>query len=123
MPSISIICGVLLVLIGIAGYINGVTNDKASVTALIPAFIGIILAVSGILGLKYEGSRKHLMHGAIVVALLGFIATAGRLMSKMSELSASPAVLSQASTAIVCLAFVILAIRSFAAARRERNSA
>ncbi len=122
MPSISIICGALLILIGIAGYLNGVTNDKASVTALIPSFIGLILVVSGMLGLKYEGSRKHLMHGAIVVALLGFIATAGRLMSKMSELSASPAVLSQAATAIVCLAFVILAIRSFAAAKRERGS-
>lgn len=122
MPSISIICGVLLILIGIAGYLNGVTNDKASVTALIPSFFGLILVVSGMLGRKYEGSRKHLMHGAILVALLGFIATAGRLMSKMSELSASPAVLSQAATAIVCLAFVILAIRSFAAARRERGS-
>lgn len=122
MPSISIICGILLILIGIAGYLIGVTNDKASITALIPAFIGLILAVCGMLGMKYEGSLKHLMHAAIVVALLGFIATAGRLVSKMSELSASPAVLSQAATAIVCLAFVILAVRSFAAARRERNS-
>ena len=122
MPSISIICGVLLILIGIAGYLSGVTNDKASVTALIPAFIGVVMALLGVLAGMKEGLRKHLMHAAIVVALLGFIATAGRLMSKMSELSASPAVLSQASTAIVCLAFVILAIRSFAAARRERNS-
>lgn len=122
MPSISIICGVLLILIGIVGYINGVTNDKASVTALIPAFIGLVMVLLGMLARLKEGLRKHLMHAAIVVALLGFIATAGRLMMKMSELSASPAVLSQAATAIVCLAFVVFAIRSFAAARRERNS-
>lgn len=122
MPTISIICGVLLVLIGIAGYINGVINDKASVTALIPAFIGVLMVLLGVLAGMKDGLRKHLMHAAIIVALLGFIATAGRLVSKISELSASAAVLSQASTAVVCLAFVILAIRSFAAARRERNS-
>jgi uncharacterized membrane protein len=121
MPTISIICGILLIAIGTAGYIHGVSNDKASITALIPAFIGVVIGLLGVLAGMKEGFRKHLMHAAIVVALLGFIATAGRLVSKISELTASAAVLSQASTAIVCLAFVILAIKSFAAARRERN--
>ncbi len=122
MPSTSIICGVLLILIGIAGYINGAMTENKSVTALIPAFIGIVMVLLGVLAGMKEGLRKHLMHAAIVVALLGFIGTAGRLVSRISELSASPAVLAQASTAIVCLAFIILAIRSFSAARRERNS-
>lgn len=107
-----------MILIGIVGYVVGAMNDRGSFTALIPAFFGVILGVSGLLGLKYEGSRKHLMHGAVVVALLGFIATAGRLISRLSEITMSPAVLSQASTAVVCLVFVVLAIRSFAAARR-----
>ena len=122
MTNTSIACGSLLILIGLAGYVNGVMNDKASITALIPAFIGVVMVLLGVLAGMKENLRKHLMHAAIVVALLGFIATAGRLVSKMSEISASPAVLSQASTAIVCLAFIILAIRSFAAARRERDS-
>lgn len=123
MPTTSIVCGVLLILIGIAGYISGVMSDRASITALIPAFIGLVLALLGVVAGVKEGLRKHLMHAAVIVALLGFMATAGRLVSRISELSASAAVLSQASTAIVCLAFVILAIRSFAAARRERNPA
>ncbi len=122
MTNSSIICGSLLILIGLAGYVHGVMNEKASVTALIPAFIGVVIGLLGGLAGMKEGWRKHLMHAAVVVALLGFIATAGRLVSKISELSASPAVLSQALTAIVCLAFIILAIRSFAAARRERGS-
>ena len=122
MTTASIACGFLLILIGLAGYVHGVMNDKASFTALIPAFIGAVMVFLGVLAGMKEGLRKHLMHAAVVVALLGFIATAGRLVSKMSELSASPAVLAQASTAIVCLAFVILAIRSFGAARRERDS-
>ena len=119
MPTTAIGCGVLLILIGVIGYIVGMMNDRASVTALIPAFIGIVLLILGVVAGAKEGLRKHLMHGAIIVALLGFIATAGRLLSRLSEITLSAAVLSQATTALVCLVFVILAIRSFAAARRQ----
>ena len=122
MPITAILCGVILIVIGIVGYVHGVMNDKTSITALIPAFFGIVLAALGFASQAKEGLRKHLMHAAVVVALLGFIATAGRLLSRMSELTASPAVISQALMAIVCLAFVVLGIRSFAAARRNRES-
>src|SRR5688572_30910015 len=108
MPSTSIACGTLLVLIGILGYINGVTTNHASVTALIPAFFGIVLLLLGILARKSEGLRKHLMHVAVIVALIGFLASAGRLLSKLGELSYNAAVVSQVSMALVCLLFVIL---------------
>ena len=121
MPTTAILCGVLLIVIGAVGYVIGVMDAKASITALIPAFFGIVLAGLGFASQAKEGLRKHLMHAALVVALLGFIATAGRLLSRMSELNASPAVIAQASMAIVCLAFVVLGIRSFAAARRDRE--
>ena|SRR5688500_14441406 len=119
MPNLAIGCGIVLILIGFLGYVSGVINDKASITALIPAFIGLVLAVLGVVSNMNEGLRKHLMHGAVLIALLGFIATAGRLGSRLSELTATPAVISQALTALVCLIFIILAIRSFAAARRS----
>ena len=119
MPTTAIFCGILLILVGLVGYINGVMNDRGSITALIPSFIGILLSLLGILANAKESLRKHLMHAAVVVALLGFIATAGRQVSRMSELTMSPAVISQALTALICLLFVILAIRSFAAARRS----
>ena len=122
MPTTAILCGVILIVIGVAGYVNGTMNDKASITALIPAFFGIVLAALGLASQAKENLRKHLMHAALVVALLGFIATAGRLLSRISELSASPAVISQALMAVVCLAFVVLGIRSFAAARRDREA-
>ena len=120
MPSTSIALGLLLVLIGIAGYIYGVMNGTASVTALIPAFFGIVLAALGYAAKAKENLRKHLMHAAVVIALIGFIATAGRLFSKFSELTMSAAVLSQMATAAVCLLFVILGIKSFADARKNR---
>jgi len=112
----------LLSLIGIAGYVHGMMNDKASLTALIPFAFGTVLEVLGFVARGNESLRKHLMHVAVVVALLGFVMTAGRLLMKMSELSMSPAVMSQAATAVVCLIFVVLAVRSFVAARAERSA-
>jgi len=108
--------------IGAAGYIYGMNSGTASVTALIPAFFGIVLIACGAIGTVAEGMRKHLMHLAVVVALLGFILTAGRLVMKAATggLEASPAVMSQGAMAVVCLIFVVLAIRSFAAARSSR---
>src|ERR1700712_1566899 len=121
MPRTSIVFGVLLILTGVAGYGYGLANDKASFTALIPAVFGIVLAALGALAGAKEGLRKHLMHAAVVVALLGFILTAGRLIMKAGELTMSAAVVSQLAMAIICLVFVILAVRSFAAARRGRD--
>lgn len=118
MPSTSIAFGIVLIFIGFAGYIYGLSTGHASVTALIPAFFGIVIAVLGFVARAKEGLRKHLMHAAVVIALLGFILTAGRLVSKYSELTMSAAVISQAAMAFVCLIFVVLAVRSFAAARR-----
>ena len=120
MPSISIICGIFLILIGIAGYGYGMMGNAASVTALIPAFFGIVLAILGFLAKSKENLRKHLMHVAVVIALIGFILTAGRILMKISSLTLSAAVLSQIAMAVICLFHVILSIQSFINARRER---
>ena len=116
MPTTAIFFGMILIVLGLAGYLG---TGQTSITALIPAFFGIALSGLGVAARSSEGLRKHLMHAAVLVALVGFIATAGRLLSRLSELTATPAVISQALMAVVCLVFVILAIRSFAAARRN----
>jgi len=121
MPSTAIACGTLLVLIGILGYVNGVMTNHASFTALIPAFFGIVLLLLGVFARKSEGLRKHLMHAAIIVALVGFLASAGRLVARLGELSYNAAVVSQVSMALVCLLFVILAVKSFIDARRRKE--
>ena len=120
MPITTIIFGVILTLIGVIGYGYGVSAGNASLTALIPAAFGTLLEAFGAIALSSEGLRKHMMHAAVVVALLGFVLTAGRLLMKIGELVMSPAVASQLAMAAVCLVFVILSIRSFAVARRER---
>lgn len=120
MPNTSILFGIILIVVGIIGYIHGLTNDKASLTALIPAAFGLLLAIFGAVAAAKESLRKHMMHAAAAVALLGFIMTAGRLIPRLSELTMSAAVVSQVVMCLICLLFVIFAVRSFAQARANR---
>ncbi|MCA1589976.1 MAG: hypothetical protein LC730_01885 [Acidobacteria bacterium] len=122
MPSTSIACGTLLILIGIIGYVNGVMTDRASFTALIPAVFGIILFLLGFFARIRENLRKHLMHAAVVFAFLGFAIPSARLLSNFRGLDYSAAVVSQVAMALVCLLFVILAVKSFVDARRRAET-
>lgn len=117
MPSAAIWIGRVLIIIGIVGYAYGYFGGAASITAMIPAFFGIVLTVLGHLAKAKESLSKHFMHAAILVAFLGFVLPAGRVISKISEVTLSAAYLSQIGMAVFCLLFVILGIRSFIAAR------
>ncbi len=109
-----------MILVGIIGYAYGLYGGGASLTALIPAAFGVILMVLGHAAQMAEGMRKHLMHVAVIVGLAGFIIPAVRLVGKLSEMTLSAAVLSQLAMALLSLLFVVLCVRSFIAARRER---
>ena len=119
MPNTAIWCGRILVPVGIIGYVYGIYIAAASVTALIPAIVGVVLMALGYIALSSDRLRKHLMHAAVVVALLGLIAAAARLSMKASEFTISAASLSQIAMALICLVFVFLSVRSFVAARRN----
>jgi hypothetical protein len=58
------------------------------------------------------------MHVAVLIALIGCIIPAVRLL-RMSEFGFNAAVIAQLSMSLVCLAFVILSVRSFVNARRN----
>ena len=119
MPRTAIWFGRLLILLGAIGYGYGLSNGNASVTALIPAAFGIVLMLLGHVAQSSENLRKHLMHAAVLIAVIGFMMTAGRLALRFGELSLSAGVVSQAVMAMICLVFVVLAVKSFAAARNS----
>ena len=119
MTTTTIIGGIILILIGVAGYVNGHLTGHASWTALIPAIFGVLLAVLGAVGRANEGIRKHVMHVAVLVALLGFILPLTQMVKRGVGLSWSPAVLANLATSLVCLVLVILSIKSFRDARRN----
>ena len=119
MPSTSIISGILLILLGIAGYLFSVADGNTSLTALIPAVFGVLLVILGFVAKQNENLRKHLMHAAVLVALIGFLIPTVRLAGNAGNLQISLAVLSQGLMALICLFFVILSVQSFINARRN----
>jgi O-antigen/teichoic acid export membrane protein len=116
MASTTIVFGVLLTLLGLGGYF---LTGTSSVTALIPAIFGLLLLVLGFLA-RSEAVRKHAMHAAAAVALVG---CAGALFS-LARTPTGPrspmAVFSQAAMVVLTAVFVGLCVRSFIDARRAR---
>ena len=122
MPTYSIICGILLSLIGIVGAIAAQTDGKFSLTALIPLIFGVLLILFGAIANMKESLRKHLMHAALLVALLGFIGVlfspAIKGLISNGQIANRTSFLAQISMAIVCLSFIIAGVKSFIAARK-----
>lgn len=121
MPQRSVVLGVILTLLGIVGY---AMSGGASMTALIPALFGILFIVAGVMGRK-ENLRKHAMHGAAALSLLGILGSFGGLMKFFAmlggaELERPAAVIAQSVMAILCIAFLVLSVKSFIDARKQR---
>lgn len=126
MARITLFTGILLVLLGVGAYLVYLPTSHSSPTALIPAAFGLLLLGLGWLG-RSERWRMHAMHAAALVAVLGLAGSARGLLSLPALLSggevARPgAVVAQSAMAVICLAFVVLAVQSFVAARLRRRS-
>jgi len=117
MASTTILFGVLLTLLGLVGY----AMTRTSMTALIPAFFGLLLLVLGFLA-RSESIRKNAMHAAAVVAFVGFAGALFSLLRTPIATRAAIAVWSQAAMVVLTAVFVALCVRSFSAARRARRT-
>jgi uncharacterized membrane protein len=122
MAKFSIVLGIILVALGLISYF-GISSE--SITALIPAFLGIPILILGILALN-EKYIKHAMHGAAVLMLLGFGGTVSGLIKFFRMLGGEvferpTAITIQAIMAVLCLIFLTFAIKSFIDARRKRS--
>lgn len=123
MPAMTIGLGVILIALGVIGYF---ATGRQSVTALIPAFAGALFLIVGLIA-RNPGARKHAMHAAAALAVLGFLGTVPGLIKFFrmlggAEVARPAAVRSQAVMAVLCAIFVILCVRSFVAARRARGA-
>jgi hypothetical protein len=122
MASITIALGVVLIIIGVAGYF---LTGAVSLTALIPAAFGLVIAVAGLMA-RDERWRKHAMHAAVAVALLGFLGSVRGLLQigdLFNGTAARPAaVVSQTIMAVLTLGYIVIAVRSFIRARASRRA-
>lgn len=125
MRNLCFICSVILIAIGGVGYFGweSIGAAKQSVTAAIPAFVGILMLIGGILAIK---NTMLGMHIAVLFSLLGTLAGLGRLIpgTITGNLDwATPAPKLIAGMTVVCLFFTVAAVRSFIAARKAREAA
>jgi uncharacterized membrane protein HdeD (DUF308 family) len=114
MPKVTLMFAVALILLGtVAFYIS------SSQTALLPAAVGLALLACGGLAMAFDGARKHLMHIAAVVALLGALAPAAALAIRAAKMS--PLALSvNIGMLLLCATLLALQIQAFKRARAGR---
>ena len=124
MANVTIGLGIVLLALGLGSYFG---SGRTSVTALIPAFFGLPLLALGCVALK-ENVRKHAMHVAVAISLLGCVG-AVRGLAKLprlltgGEVERPTAVAIQSAMSVLCGVFVLLCVQSFIKARRSDASA
>ena len=121
----TILTGALLIAIGCYGYFG---SESRSFTAFIPAGFGVVIGICGAVA-SQEHLRKHAMHGAAAVGLLGLIGGAVmgiRGLMKEPEPGAPEgipfATQMQLWMAAVCLVFVGWCVMSFIQARKAQKA-
>jgi hypothetical protein len=124
MARSSIGFGVALIALGVVGYF---ATGAQSPTALIPAAVGLVLVICGVLA-RNPKRRMHAMHGAALAALIGFagsVSGIGQLlkMAAGESIKRPQATIARSIMAVLCIAFVALTVKSFVAARVARKKA
>ncbi len=122
MARTAIIIGLLLVSVslGTIAYNQGFKSPSV----FIPAGIGVAIALCGLVAMK-DSLRKHAMHFAALIGMLGGLGCLGMGASQLSKLGTDKAPTpdklgSVFATAVLCLVFVALCVRSFIQARKNR---
>ena len=123
MQSLTLSLGILLVILGAASYFG---TGMESITALIPAFFGLLFVGFGILA-RQESLRKHVMHAAVGFALLGVIGAARGIPGLVeilqgNEVERPVAIYAQVAMLLMCVAYIVKAVQSFRAARLAKDS-
>lgn len=121
MPKITLVFSVLLVVLGLTGYLG---TGSEHPTALIPLWIGLALGVGAYLAISPKESRRKLfMHTNVTIALLGFLGTVVELVRSYIHASSvgmpqdQAALAAKIMLASLLLIYIILCVRSFRKAR------
>jgi uncharacterized membrane protein len=113
MAKVTQLVGATLVVVGVVAY---VATGFASVTALLPSLLGLVIAVLGVVAARVDAGQ-HAIHAALVVALLGLL---GSLQPLGGLADAEPAAITSLVTVLVLAAYLAFGVRSFVSARRDR---
>ena len=125
MAKVTLVLALLLVALGLAGYIG---TGSVHPTALIPAWFGLALGIFGYLAISPNESRRKLfMHINVTIGLLGFLGAAWRALTSYSNARSEGidpdkiAIGCQAAMALILVVYVAMCVKSFIEARRSRT--
>ncbi len=119
----TIVTGALLVLTGVTAYL---VTGTSSVTALIPAFIGVPMLICALIS-RRPNLYRHAIHTALVIALIGALGSLmnvvkiGQLITGTAERPA--AIATSVIMFLLCVNYVAAGVYSFVEARRRRKPA
>jgi hypothetical protein len=114
MVQLSLWIGLLLVALGIVGYVG---TQMISITALIPAAFGVLIVLAALYG-RAESRRRTAMHLAMGIALLGILGSFRGLVDVLGGATGAASV-ARATMAALLIVYLAMGIRSFVAARRR----
>lgn len=124
MTTLTLWTGGILTATGLIAYI---VTGAESITSLIPAVIGILLLIAGGVAARSPGARRHAVHAALVIAILGAlgslmnVAQIGDLISGDAERPA--AVVVSVIMFVLLLGYLAVGVRSFVATRKSDQGA
>ena len=123
MAKLTIAFGILLVLLGAFGYIY---TGSEHPTALIPAGIGLLFVLFGVMATTDNSKKRMLwMHISVTVALLVFLGMIPAAIDvvRLAHGVSFPypaAVEEKAALGLFSMIYVLFCVRSFITARRSR---
>jgi fucose 4-O-acetylase-like acetyltransferase len=123
MAKLTIGFGILLVLLGVIGFVE---TGSAHPTALIPTSIGLLFVLFGAMANTEDAKKRMLwMHVAVTVALLVFVfmipaAIDTIRLSRGVSFPHPAAVVEKGALALFSLIYILFCVRSFISARRAR---
>jgi hypothetical protein len=119
MPRTAILFGVLLIALALGDYYG---KNELAWTVVIPALTGLAILGLGVAALIKRVWRSNAMHAAVIVGLVGFVATVHALYKLGSVILQDAPLLAESTMALLCGMFVILSVKSFLAARLGRKT-
>ena len=124
MPTVAMIFGALLSILGAVAYAAPDTLGTGSpynVSALSPAFVGVPIALLGLLSLLKPSLLKHAMHLAAMLGLFGLVGGFMPVMLRKFDTDTAAVKVGLAMT-LISAVFVGFCVKSFIDAKKARKA-
>jgi len=124
MAKLTIVFGILLMVLAVIGFVS---TGSTHPTALIPAALGLLFILFGVMANTPDSKKRMLwMHISVTIALLAFLGTIpadvdSLRLSRGVEFPHPAAVLEKAAMSLLCLIYVLFCVRSFVNARLKAS--